>query len=156
MSGVFYEGEWFENIGRVCNRCGNPVYKSTLPQYSYQCFHHDEDLFTFEVSEATTLPRVMVARPVDSITINTALEYILDATEEIRMFDNQPDAEVYLLSQGIPSEDLQFLHFIDCDGVPDEPKGVGTTEHFIVDFGDEAGTCTVHKDEMTHYNLTEE
>jgi hypothetical protein len=28
----------------------------------------------------------------------------------------------------------------------------GTTEHFVVDFGD-AGTCTVHKEDMVHYYL---
>jgi hypothetical protein len=60
---------------------------------------------------------------VDGITLNTALEYLLDDTGEARVFNNQPEAESFLLSQGIPGEDLQFLHFIDCDGVPkDEPE----------------------------------
>jgi hypothetical protein len=123
MSGVFYNGEWYENTGLVCRRCSKPVYKSDLPEYSFQCFHCDEDLYTIEADEVNTLPRVTVARPVDGITLNTALEHLLDDTGEARIFNNQPEAEAFLLSQGIPGEDLQFLHFIDCDGVPeDEPE----------------------------------
>lgn len=35
----------------VCRRCGHPVYASDNPEYSYQCFHCDEDLYSFEVAE---------------------------------------------------------------------------------------------------------
>lgn len=120
MSGVFHNGEWYENTGFVCHRCGKPVYQSGLPEYSVQCFHHDEDLYTIEVDKANTLPRVIVARHFDGVLINSALEYLLDNTGEARIFNSQPEAEEYLLSQGIPGDDLQFLHFIDCDGVPDD------------------------------------
>jgi hypothetical protein len=33
---------------RLCNRCNKPVYKSDNPEYSYQCFNCDEDLYEFE------------------------------------------------------------------------------------------------------------
>lgn len=32
-----------------CNKCNSIVFKSELPDYSYQCFNHDEDLYSFEV-----------------------------------------------------------------------------------------------------------
>ncbi len=35
---------------RRCSRCGSLVVKSGLPQYSYQCFKCDEDLFAFETT----------------------------------------------------------------------------------------------------------
>ena len=120
MSGVFYNGEWYENTGFVCRRCGNPVYESNLREYSYQCFHHDEDLFTIEVDKAKNPPRIIVARPFDGVTINTALEYLLDDKNELLIFNNQHEAEAYLLARGVPGEDLQFLHFIDYDGLPPE------------------------------------
>ena len=82
MSGIFHEGRWYENTDMVCRRCGHPVYKSDISEYSYQCFHCDEDLYSFEATEqdAHYLPPVMVARPVDGITINEQLEYLLDDT----------------------------------------------------------------------------
>ena len=39
----------YENTGLVCRRCGHPVYESDNAEYPYQCFHCDEDLFSFEV-----------------------------------------------------------------------------------------------------------
>jgi len=35
--------------GLRCKRCGGPVYKSDLPEYAYQCFTCDEDLYSIEV-----------------------------------------------------------------------------------------------------------
>ena len=122
MSGVWNEGKWYENTGHVCHRCGKPVYKSDLKEYVFQCFHHDEDLYSIEADEAAAPPRIIVARHFDGITINTALEYLLDDNDEPLIFNGQPEAEAYLLDQGIPGDDLQFLYFIDYDGVPDEPE----------------------------------
>lgn len=49
MSGIFYEGHWYENTDMVCKFCGNPVYQSDNAEYSYQCFRCDEDFYSFEV-----------------------------------------------------------------------------------------------------------
>ena len=49
MSGIFYEGRWYENTDMICRRCGSPVYESDISGYSYQCFQCDEDLYSFEV-----------------------------------------------------------------------------------------------------------
>lgn len=49
VSGVFHKGRWYENTDMACRRCGNPVYESDNPEYRYQCFQCDEDLYSFEV-----------------------------------------------------------------------------------------------------------
>ena len=87
MSGIFHEGRWYENTDMICRRCGRPVYDSDNPEYRYQCFHCDEDFYSIEVEEqdALYLPPVMVARPVDGITLNEALEYLLDDTGNKRI-----------------------------------------------------------------------
>ena len=36
-----------ESCGTCC-RCGNPLFKSLLPGYSFQCFTCDEDFYNFE------------------------------------------------------------------------------------------------------------
>ena len=100
MSGIFHDGRWYENTDMICRRCGSPVYESDNPEYSYQCFYCDEDLYSFEAEEqdAHYMPPVMVARPVDGITLNEAL---LDEAGNTRSIQNQPEAEAVLLSHGI-------------------------------------------------------
>lgn len=49
--GSFHEGRWYEDTGMICRRCGHPVYRSDLAEYAYQCFHCDEDLYSFEAME---------------------------------------------------------------------------------------------------------
>lgn len=46
----FVGGKYREDTGRVCSRCKAKVWKSDNPEYSYQCFECDEDLYEFEVS----------------------------------------------------------------------------------------------------------
>ena len=115
MSGIFHEGRWYENTDMICRRCGRPVYPSDIPEYSYQCFHCDEDFYSIEVEEqdAFYLPPVMVARPVNGITLNEALEYLLDDTGKTRIFQNQPEAEAFLLCHGFTSEDLEHFYFVE-------------------------------------------
>lgn len=116
MSGIFHGGRWYENTDMVCRRCGHPVYRSDLAEYTYQCFYCDEDLYSFEVREQDDLylPPVMVARPVDGITLNEGLEYLLDDAGQPRIFDNQPEAECYLLAQGIDAGALEHFYFVEA------------------------------------------
>lgn len=37
-----------QRTNRVCRRCGNPVYKSDVDDYSYVCYHCDENMYEFE------------------------------------------------------------------------------------------------------------
>lgn len=115
MSGIFHDGHWYENMGMVCRRCGNPAYQSEYAEYSYQCFHCDEDLYSFEVTERNGLylPKVAVARPLNGITLNGGLEYLLDGNKEVCVFNNQPEAEAFLLANGFIREDLEFLYFVE-------------------------------------------
>ncbi len=76
----------------------------------------DEDLYSFEATEqdAHYLPPVMVARPVDGITINEQLEYLLDDTgRHPRFFNNQPEAEAFLAGHGFTWEDLEYFYFVE-------------------------------------------
>ncbi len=116
MSGIFHGGRFYENTDMVCHRCGHPVYESDNPEYRYQCFYCDEDLYSFEVREQDDLylPPVMVARPVDGITLNEGLEYLLDDAGQPRIFDNQPEAECYLLAQGIDAGALEHFYFVEA------------------------------------------
>ncbi len=115
MSGIFHEGRWYENTDMICRRCGGPLYESDIPEYSYQCFRCDEDFYSIEAVEqdAHYLPPVMVARPVEGITINEELEYLLDDTGQPRIFENQPVAEAFLLCHGCASEDLEYIYFVE-------------------------------------------
>ena len=108
MSGVFHEGRWYEGTGMACSICGNPVYESDLlPEYSYQCFHCDMDMYLFEAFERDSeyLQPVMVARPVGGITLNGGLEYLLDGDGKPRIFACQREAEDYLLGHGLTEAD---------------------------------------------------
>lgn len=122
MSGVFFNGAWHENTDMKCRRCGGPLFESDLPDYAFQCFTCDEDFYSFEAEEQDPhyFPRVMVARPVDGITINEQIEYVLDDSGKPRIWNNQPEAEAFLFSHGIPGEDLEHLYFVECDNEPRE------------------------------------
>lgn len=48
MGGILYNGRWYADTGMVCHRCRYPVYRSDSPEYVYQCFTCDEDLYSFE------------------------------------------------------------------------------------------------------------
>lgn len=115
MSGIFHEGRWYEGTDMVCRRCGHPVYASDLAGYSYQCFHCDEDLYSFEAVEqdGAYLPPVMVARPVGGIALNEGLEYLLDDGGEPKIFECQAVAEAYLLAHGVTEDALEMVYFVE-------------------------------------------
>ena len=52
-------------------------------------------------------------RPVDGITVNEALEYLLGENEKPRIFSNQPEAECFLLAQGMDAEALEHFYFVE-------------------------------------------
>ena len=117
MSGIFIERDWYESTNRICRRCRSPVWKSDNPKYSFQCLECDEDLFEFETDEQCPdySPKVIIARYVGGITLNVGLEYVLDDDKNELVFNGQPEAETFLLSMGVASEDLEFMYFIEFE-----------------------------------------
>jgi len=61
------------------------------------------------------MPRVIVLRPFDGITLNTAMESLLDEDGELMVFDNEYAAKAYLLEQGCDEDDLAILRFDEYD-----------------------------------------
>jgi len=80
----------------------------------------DEDLFSFEAEEQNGLylPKVIVARRVNGISLNTELEYLLDSEGDEIIFENQAKAEAFLLNAGFGSEDLEYFYFIEFENEP--------------------------------------
>lgn len=37
----------------------------------------------------------------------------MDGNKEVRIFNNQPEAEAFLLANGFIREDLEFLYFVE-------------------------------------------
>ena len=59
------------------------------------------------------MSKVVVARPIDGITINTELEFLLDDDGEVRIFDNQEQARKFLTDAGIEPEELRHIKFME-------------------------------------------
>lgn len=108
----------------VCRRCRHPVYRSDLAEYTYQCFHCDEDLYSFEAMEpdGAYVPLVMVARPAGGITLNEGLEYLLDDEGNPRIFAGWREAEAYLLGHGVAGDDLKMVYFVEVNGEYDDEE----------------------------------
>jgi len=94
----------------------------------------------------------------------------------ILIFNGETAARTFLADAGFDDESMEFLYFVEVDNLPlhyrvndrvvtldnasiPNSEGkiaglanndyLGTSEHFIVDFG-EAGTCTIHINDMAH------
>ena len=59
------------------------------------------------------MSKVVVALPIDGITINTKLEFLLDDDGEVRIFDNQEQARKFLTDAGIEPEELRHIKFME-------------------------------------------
>lgn len=57
------------------------------------------------------MPRVIVARPFDGITLNTEMECLLDDKDELLVFDNEYAAKAYLLAHGCSEDELAIMRF---------------------------------------------
>jgi len=54
-------------------------------------------------------------RPFDGITLNTEMECLLDANNELLVFDNEYAARAYLLKHGCGEDDLAIMRFDEYD-----------------------------------------
>lgn len=62
------------------------------------------------------MSRTIVARPVDGITINGGLEFLLDDSGEIMMFDSPGQARSVLLASGAGIEGLRHMTIMESCG----------------------------------------
>lgn len=143
MRGIFQDGKWYENTDLVCRGCKRPVYESELSQCDYHCFCCGKTLgiSETEAQSGQYLPPVAVARPVEGITINSAIEYLLDATGEKRVFPNQPTAEAFLLANGYTAEELGHVYFVETGEAEDTMENsVSYSADYLVYETDDSGT----------------
>jgi len=61
--------------------------------------------------------KVIVGRPVDGITINDALEFLLDDSGAVRLFDSPEEAQSFLVSAGVGSEGLRHMTFMEIQNI---------------------------------------
>ena len=99
------------NKNKVCNRCGCRVWKSYNPNYKYQCFNCDEDLFSFEVRQRGNDEPPKNVRA--AYMAGGDLEYLMDKDDNPREFASQAEAEERLLQEGIPAADIKYLMFLE-------------------------------------------
>ena len=62
------------------------------------------------------MSNVVVARPIDGITINNELELLLDEGGFVRVFDSEEQARSFLTDAGIDPEELRHITFMESCG----------------------------------------
>lgn len=58
---------------------------------------------------------VAVCRPLEGITINTEVEYVLDDDGEIKEFEDVETAEEWLREHGVTEEIMELLMFVNAE-----------------------------------------
>ena len=59
------------------------------------------------------MSKVVVTRPVGGITLNSALEFLLDDNGAVRVFDSEEQARKFLMDAGVDPEELQHMKFME-------------------------------------------
>ncbi|MDE7243671.1 MAG: hypothetical protein K2O18_06820 [Oscillospiraceae bacterium] len=62
------------------------------------------------------MSKATVARPVDGITINGDLEFLLDDNGEVRVFNSPEEARSFLVAHGVDLEDLRHITIMESCG----------------------------------------
>jgi Zn finger protein HypA/HybF involved in hydrogenase expression len=116
LNGIFARGIWYESTDKKCRRCGSPVWHSDLPQYDYQCFRCDEDLYAVEVEAQSPdyHSRVVVAKHIEDITLNP-FQFLIDSGGNLVIFDNQAEAEKFLRVYGFTIDAENSILFVEID-----------------------------------------
>ena len=63
------------------------------------------------------MSKAVVALPIDGITINTKLEFLLDDNDEVLIFDNQEQARSFLTAAGVEPEELRHMTIMESCGI---------------------------------------
>lgn len=64
-----------------------------------------------------TVSKAVVARPVDGITINGELEFLLDDSGEVKVFGSPEEAGSFLITNGVDSEELRHMTIMESCGI---------------------------------------
>ena len=59
------------------------------------------------------MSKTIAARPVNGITLNGELEFLLDDGGEVRTFDSEKQAREFLIAAGVGSEELRHMVFME-------------------------------------------
>ncbi len=63
------------------------------------------------------MSKAIVGRPVDGITLNGELEFLLDDSGEIRVFDSPEQAKSFLIANGVDTEELRHMTIMESCGI---------------------------------------
>ena len=63
------------------------------------------------------MSKAVVARPIDGITINTNLDFLLDDDGEVRMFGSPEQAGSFLAAAGVELEELRHMTIMESCGI---------------------------------------
>ena len=63
------------------------------------------------------MSKAIVARPVNGITLNGDLEFLLDDNGEARIFDHPEEARSFLIASGVGSEELRHMTIMESCGI---------------------------------------
>ncbi len=67
--------------------------------------------------EGESTYKIIVGRPVDGITINDALEFLLDDCGAVRLFNCPEEARSFLIAAGVGSEELRHMTFMEIQNI---------------------------------------
>ena len=97
-----------------CPKCKRPLYITKTPGYFGQCFHCDEDFYMIEALSEGNECGVMVGRPLNGITVNGGIEYLLNSENKRMIFDSPEDAKNYLIQNGVSKVAAELFYYIDA------------------------------------------
>ena len=63
------------------------------------------------------MSKAVVARPINGITLNGELEFLLEYGGEVRMFDSPEQAKSFLVSAGVKPEELRHMTIMESCGI---------------------------------------
>ena len=97
-----------------CPKCKRPLYITETPGYFGQCFHCDEDFYMIETLQEGIECGVLVGRPLNGITINGGIEYLLDENNKRAVFDSPEDAKAFLIKNGVSDSETELFYYVDA------------------------------------------
>ena len=62
------------------------------------------------------MSKAIVARPVNGITLNSDLEFLLDDAGKVRVFDSPEEAKSFLITSGVDAEGLRHMTIMESCG----------------------------------------